>query len=392
MSERIGMEVSIAVAEAVGQCDVDVVAAYPITPQTHIVEHLSEMVADGHLDAEFVPVESEHSAMSACIGSSAAGARTFTSTCSQGYALMSELCYIASALRLPIVMAVANRAISAPINIWNDHSDLMYARDTGWIQIISENGQEAVDLSIVAFKIAEDHRVLLPVQVNLDGFTMSHVIEPLYIPSREEIKEYLPSYKPLLRLDPQKPVSFGPVGMPDIYTEARKAQDEALKSSKPVIQELFDQFAKQFGRQYKLVETYKTEDADTIIVAMGSIAQTAMTAIDCMREAGKKVGIARIRVFRPFPAKEVVEAVKKAKNLVLLDRVSSFAGGEVSGPVALEIKSALYDRKLTPKVGNFLVGLGGRDVTDQNFEEMVDRVASAKDGELPAYEFINVRE
>lgn len=392
MSKRIGIEVSIALADAVGLCDVDVVAAYPITPQTHIVEHLAELVAEGHLDAEFVPVESEHSAMSACIGSSAAGARTFTSTCSQGYALMSELCYIASALRLPIVMAVANRAISAPINIWNDHADLMYARDTGWIQLISENGQEAVDLSILAFRIAEDQRISLPVQVNLDGFTMSHVIEPLMMPDAAEVKEFLPPFKPVLRLDPAKPITIGPVGMPDVFTEARKAQDEALKSSKPPIQELFNLFAKQFGRQYKLVETYKTEDAETIIIALGSIAQTAMTAIDGMRARGNKVGIARIRVFRPFPAAELIDAVRGAKNLVLLDRVTSFAGGEISGPVALEIKSALFDKGLSPKVGNFLVGLGGRDVTQQNFEEMVERVTSAKNGDLPAYEFINVRE
>ena len=392
MSKPIGIEVSIAVAEAVGLCDVDVVAAYPITPQTHIVEHLSELVADGHLDADFVPVESEHSAMSACIGSSAAGARTFTSTCSQGYALMSELCYIASALRLPIVMAVANRALSAPINIWNDHADLMYARDTGWIQLIAENGQEAVDMSVLAFRIGEDKKVSLPVQVNLDGFTMSHVIEPIAIPDEKEVKKFLPPFKPVLRLDPANPVTFGPVGMPDVYTEARKAQDEALKAAKPVIQEIFNDFAKQFGRQYKLIETYKTEDADTIIVAIGSIAQTAMTAIDAMRAKGKKVGIARIRVFRPFPAAELFKAIKGAKNLVLLDRVSAFAGGEISGPVALEIKSVLFDNKHFPKVGNFLVGLGGRDVTGQNFEEMVERVASAKNGDLPAYEFINVRE
>lgn len=392
MSKLTGMEVSIAVAEAVGLCDVDVVAAYPITPQTHIVEHLSELVADGHLDAEFVPVESEHSAMSACIGSSAAGARTFTSTCSQGYALMSELCYIASALRLPIVMAVANRAISAPINIWNDHSDLMYARDTGWIQLISESGQEAIDLSIVSFRIAEDHRVLLPVQINLDGFTLSHFIEPMIIPDAAAVKKFLPAYKPLLRLDPENPATIGPVGMPDIYTEARKAQDENLKASKPVIAEIFKEFGKQFGREYKLVETYKTEDAETIIVSMGSISQTAMTAVDAMRVQGKKVGVARLRIFRPFPGAELFEAIKGAKNLVLLDRVTSFAGGEVSGPVALEIKSVLYDKKAYPKVGNFLVGLGGRDITIQNFEEMVERVASAKNGELPAYEFINVRE
>jgi pyruvate ferredoxin oxidoreductase alpha subunit len=392
MSKQIGIEVSLAVAEAVGLCDVDVVAAYPITPQTHIVEHLSELVADGHLDAEFVPVESEHSAMSACIGSSAAGARTFTSTCSQGYALMSELCYIASALRLPIVMAVANRAISAPINIWNDHSDLMYARDTGWIQLISENGQEAVDMSIAAFRIGEDKRVLLPVQVNLDGFTLSHFIEPLTMPEAADVKKFLPPFRPALRLDPANPVTIGPVGMPDVYTEARKAQDENLKASKAVISEVFNEFAKQFGRQYKLVESYKAEDAETIIVLMGSISQTAMTAVDMMREKGKKVGVVRLRVFRPFPAEELFAAIKGAKNLVLIDRVTSFAGGEISGPVALEIKSVLYDKRHYPKVGNFLAGLGGRDVTDQNFEEMVEKVASAKNGELPAYEIINVRE
>jgi len=392
MSKHVGMEVSIAAAEAAGLCDVDVVAAYPITPQTHIVEHLSEMVADGHLDAEFVPVESEHSAMSCCIGSSAAGARTFTSTCSQGYALMSELCYIAASLRLPIVMAVANRALSAPINIWNDHADLMYARDTGWIQLIGEFGQEVVDLMPIAFRIAEDKRVLLPVQVNLDGFTLSHVIEPFQMPTKAEIQKFLPPYVPQIQLNPSNPVTMGPVGMPDVYTEARKAQDEALKNSKPVIQEIFDEWGKQFGRKYKLIETYKSEDADTIIVTMGSIAQTAMTAVDHLRSQGKKVGLVRFRVFRPFPAKELFDAIKGAKNLVLLDRVSAFAGGEISGPVALEIKSVLYDRKHSPKVGNFLVGLGGRDVTVQNFEEMVERIAAAKDGELGAYEFINVRE
>ncbi len=206
------------------------------------------------------------------------------------------------------------------------------------------------------------------------------------------IKKFLPPYRPAMRLDPANPVTLGPVGMPDIYTEARKAQDEALKSTKPVIQEIFNDFAKQFGRQYKLIETYKTEDADTIIVAIGSIAQTAIGAIDKMRAKGKKVGIVRIRVYRPFPAAELLKAIKGAKNLVLLDRVSSFAGGEISGPVALEVKSVLFDNQLSPKTGNFLVGLGGRDVTEQNFEEMVDRVTSAKNGDLPAYEFINVRE
>lgn len=205
MAKLVGMEVSIAAAEAVALADVDVIAAYPITPQTHVVEHLSELVASGHLDAEFIPVESEHSAMSACIGSSAAGARVFTSTCAQGYALMSELCYIASALRLPIVMAVANRALSAPINIWNDHADLMYARDTGWIQLIAENGQEVVDLTIQAFRMGEDPNVMCPVQVNLDGFTLSHMIEPLTLPDKADVQKYLPPFKPKFRLDPAIP-------------------------------------------------------------------------------------------------------------------------------------------------------------------------------------------
>ncbi len=392
MSRRVGIEVSLAVAEAVGLCDVDVIAAYPITPQTHIVEHLSELVAEGHLDAEFIPVESEHSAMSACVGSSAAGARTFTSTSSQGYALMSEICYIASTLRLPIVMAVANRAISAPISIWNDHADLMYARDAGWIQLVSENGQEAVDLTFMAFRIAEDKRVSLPVQVNLDGFIMSHVIEPIFLPDAQEVKQFLPPFEPLLRLDPEKPITIGPVGMPDVYTEARKAHDEILKASKPIIGEVFDEFEKQFGRRYKIIETYKIEDAETVIVAMGSLSQTAATAIDAMRQRGVKVGMASIRLFRPFPAAELVEAIGKAKNLVLLDRATVFAGGEISGPVALEVKSALFDRGLSPKTANFLVGIGGRDVTGQNFEEMVERVVTAKKGDLPPYEFINVRE
>lgn len=390
MAKRIGVEVSIAAAEAAGLCDVDVVAAYPITPQTHIVEHLAEMVADGHLDAEFIPVESEHSAMSACIGSSAAGARTVTSTCSQGYALMSELCYIAASLRLPIVMAVANRALSAPINIWNDHADLMYARDTGWIQLIAENGQEVVDMMINAFRVGEDPRVMFPVQVNLDGFTLSHMIEPIVMPEKAEVQAFLPPYKPAIRLDPANPLSMGPVGMPDIYTEARKAQDEAFKQVKPVVAEVFKEFAAKFGREYKMVETYKTEDAETVIVMMGSISETAMSAVDHLRGQGKKVGIVRVRLFRPFPGEEIFEAIKGAKNVVVLDRVSAFAGGEISGPVALEVKSLLFDRGKTPNTWNFLVGLGGRDVTVQNFEEMVEKAAS---GRQPiAYEFINVRE
>ncbi|SMC23332.1 pyruvate ferredoxin oxidoreductase alpha subunit [Desulfacinum hydrothermale DSM 13146] len=391
MGKRVGMEVSIAAAEVVGLCDVDVIAAYPITPQTHIVEHLSELVADGHLDAEFIPVESEHSAMSTCVGSAAAGARTFTSTSSQGYALMAEICYIASSMRLPIVMAVANRALSAPINIWNDHADMMMARDTGWIQTVAENGQEVVDLILHAFRVAEDHRVLLPVMVNLDGFTLSHMIEPIILPDKEEVDRYLPPYKPKLRLDPQNPMTFGPVGMPEVYTEAKKAQDEAVKESKAVIVEAWQEFEKQFGRSYKPVETYKAEDAETLLLTMGSISETAMTAVDKMRADGQKVGLAHLRLWRPFPAEELVDAVKGAKALAVVDRALSLSGG--CGPVCVEVKSTLFDRGLSPYVQNFLAGLGGRDVTVEDFETMVAKVGDGLAKGLPmGYEIVNARE
>lgn len=391
MAKRVGMEVSIAAAEAVALADVDVIAAYPITPQTHVVEHLAELVASGHLDAEFIPVESEHSAMSTCVGSSAAGARTFTSTSSQGYALMSEICYIAASLRLPIVMVTANRALSGPINIWNDHADLMMARDTGWIQTIAENGQEVLDLIFHAFKVAEDHRVLLPVMVNMDGFILSHMIEPMILLDKEEVDSYLPPFKPALRLDPKNPLTIGPVGMPDVYTEAKKAHDEAIKDSKAVVVEAWKEFGDRFGRYYNPVETYKTEDAEYMLVTMGSISETAMTAVDAMREAGKKVGLVRIRLWRPFPVEELFEAVKGAKALAVIDRAMTL--NAVGGAVCGEIKTVLYDRGVHPYVKNFVAGLGGRDVTVQNFDEMIDDLAAgASNGAPMGYEIINVKE
>lgn len=392
MGKRIGIEVSLAVSEAAKLANVDVISAYPITPQTHIVEHLSELVADGHLDAEFIPVESEHSAMSACIGASAAGARTFTSTCAQGLALMLEICYIAAALRLPIVMAMANRSLSGPISIWNDHGDLMMARDSGWIQIVAENGQEAFDLTIQAFRIAEDHRVLLPVIVNLDGFTLSHVIEPMEMLSQEEVDKYLPAYKPKMWLDLKNPITMGAVGIPDVYTEAKKAQDEALKGAKPVVIEAWNEFAKLFGRKYQPVEIYKTEGADTLLVTMGSTSETAMTAVDAMRAAGRKVGIVRIRLYRPFPKEEFLAAIKGAKQLAVMDRALAMSGME-TGPLATEIKAVLYDQAQKPYVWNFIAGLAGRDITVENFTEMADGVEAAAADKLPqGATWTNVRE
>jgi len=391
MAKRVGIEVSIAVSEAVKLANVDVVAAYPITPQTHIVEHLAELVADGHLDAEFIPVESEHSAMSTCCGSSAAGARTYTATSSQGQALMLEICYIAAALRLPIVMTVANRSLSGPISIWNDHSDMMMSRDTGWIQTVAENGQEAFDLTLHAFRVAEDSRVLLPVIINLDGFTLTHVIEPIEILDQKEVDRYLPPYQPQMRLDPDDPVTIGPVGMPEVYTEAKKAQDEAIKSSKPVIIEAWQEFGDLFGRYYKPVETYRTDGAATLLVTMGSLSETAMTAVDHMRAKGKDVGLVRIRLFRPFPFEEFLAAVEGAKQIAVMDRALCLNGA--GGPLAIEVKAALYDEPERPYIWNYVAGLAGRDVTIENFVEMADGVeAAAADGLRGHYTMINVRE
>jgi pyruvate ferredoxin oxidoreductase alpha subunit len=373
-AKRIGMEVSLAVSEAVKLAKTDVIAAYPITPQTHIVEHLSELVADGSLDAAYIPVESEHSAMSSSIGASAAGARTFTATSSQGLALMNEMIFIAPVLRTPIVLAIANRALSAPINIWNDHSDIMSVRDAGWISVFAENGQESLDLTLVAFRVAEDPAVSLPVNVNLDGFTLSHFIEPILIPEQAEVDKFLPPFKPSVQLDIKNPISIGLLGPPESYTEARKATDDALLASKAVVLKAFDEFEKIFGRKYNLVETYKTEDAETVIVVMGSIAETCMTAVDEMRAAGAKVGLVRLRLWRPFPGEELLAALAGAKNVAVIDRAMIL--GSPSGPVGLEVKSLLYGSKLRPKASNWILGLGGRDVTRDDFKYIFERAAS----------------
>jgi pyruvate ferredoxin oxidoreductase alpha subunit len=391
MAKRKGMEVSIAVSEAVKLANVDVVSAYPITPQTHIVEHLSELVADGELKAAFIPVESEHSALSAAVGAAAAGARAYTATSSQGLALMHEIMFIVSSIRMPMVMTVVNRTLSAPINIWNDLSDIMAERDTGWIQLFGINGQEAVDLTLQAFKIAEDPRVLLPVAVNLDGFILSHVIEPVEMPDQETVDRFLPVYKPTLRLDPDQPVSIGAFGSPDVYMEAKKQLEEALIGSQKVIAEVWKEFGKIFGRTYKPIESYKTKDAETLLVTMGSITETAMTAVDALREKGEKVGLIHIRLWRPFPFKEFYQAIKEAKVLAVVDR--ALTPGGMGGPVGIEVKSALYGRENRPYVAAFVAGLGGRDLTVEVFTEMVEQANSyAKTNKEMLYEMIGVRE
>ena len=391
MAERVGIEVSIAVAEAAKLANVDVVAAYPITPQTHIVEHLAELVADGDLDAAYIPVESEHSAMSACLGASAAGARTFTATAGQGLELMHEVLYVASAMQLPVVMAVTNRALSAPLSVWGDHSDVMAVRDTGWIQIFVENGQEAVDNVLCGFRIAEDPRVLLPVMVHLDGFYLSHMIEPLVFPEQSEVDQFIPPYKHPLPLDPDKPVTMGAFGPPVVYSETKKAQEVHLRAAKGVILECWKEFGRRFGRYYSPVESYHTEGAKVLLLTMGSFSETAMTAIDKMRGEGRGVGLIRLRLWRPFPFAELRQAVKGAEVLIVLDRALSFGGP--GGPVCSEVRSALYNEDKKPKVISFVGGLGGRDITAAGFEEIINRgIEISRKGSEQEFEMFGVRE
>ncbi len=391
MAKRVGIEVSMAVAEAAKLANVDVIAAYPITPQTHIVEHLAELVADGELDAAYIPVESEHSAMSACVGASAAGARTFTATAGQGLELMHEVLYIASSMRLPVVMAVANRALSAPLSVWGDHSDAMAVRDTGWIQIFAENGQGALDNVRCGFRIAEDHNVLLPVMVHLDGFHLTHMIEPIIIPEQNEVDRFLPQHQYPLPLDPAKPVSMGTFAPPVIYTETKKAQEVNLRAAKEAVIKHWNDFANFFGRQYQPVECYQSKKAKALLLTLGSFSETAMAAIDKMREEGKDVGLIRLRLWRPFPFEEIRQAVKDAEVLIVLDRALSFGGP--GGPVCSEVRSALYNEKRKPKVISFVGGLGGRDISVAGFEEIVSRgIEIARSGSEHEFEMFGVRE
>jgi pyruvate ferredoxin oxidoreductase alpha subunit len=389
MAKRVGMEVALAVAEAVGQCNIDMAAVYPITPQSHIGEHLSDLVADGKIDAEFVTVESEHSAISAIIGASGTGARVYTATSSQGLMLMHEILPIASAMRLPLVMGIANRAVSGPLNILNDHSDIMPQRDSGWISIFVENGQEAIDVSIQAFKIAEHKDVNLPVCVNIDGFQLTHMVEPVEFPEQELVDKFLPVRVPFASLHPSNPVTMGAFAMSDFFTEILKAKDEALKSSKKIILEVWAEWAKMFGRTYKPVETYKADGAEILLLTMGSMGETAEIAIDELRAKGMAVGLVKLRLWRPFPFAEIRAELKKAKKVLVTDRAVSFGGP--GGPVCSEIKAALYNEAERPTIYSYIIGLGGRDVTVADFVSMIDKVNSG-DANTDTYEFLGVRE
>lgn len=361
-------EGSHAVAEAVRLCRPQVVSAYPITPQTHIVEDLAAFVADGKLDAEYITVENEFSALSACIGASAAGSRTYSATTSQGLALMFEVCFNVAGMRLPIVMSIANRAMGAPLSIWNDMQDSISLRDAGWLQLYAEDNQEATDLHFIAYKVAEDPAVQLPAFVCFDGFILSHTYEPIDMISQEQVDRFLPKFSPAEKLDAKDPISFGMYATPEYYLEFRYEMDQAQKRAKNVIARVGKEFGTMFGRDYSaLIEGYMLEDAETAIVAMGSICGTTKDAVDEMRAAGKKVGLLKIRVFRPFPSEEIAKALSHVKRVAVLDKNISL--GARGGATAIEIRDAMYGSTIPVK--GFVLGLGGRDVRKKDIQEIV---------------------
>ncbi|MCS7097250.1 MAG: pyruvate ferredoxin oxidoreductase [Candidatus Methanomethylicia archaeon] len=395
----MGLNGNEAIAYAVKQCNVDVVSAYPITPQTIIVEKFSEFVADGEVKCAFVPVESEHSALSVCIGAAALGARTFTATSSQGLALMWELMYIASGLRLPIVMAVVNRALSAPINIHCDHSDSMGCRDSSWIQIYCEDAQEAYDTTIQAFRIAEHEFVQLPVMITIDGFTISHTMQNVNLLRDDDVKSFVDVRKPInieipnrgklpMILDPENPLTFGSLDLYDYYFEHKLQQHEAIKNADKVVKEVHDEYFKISGRRYGdgLIDAYGLEDAEDVIIVLGSTAGTVRYVTKKLRHEGKKVGMLRIRTFRPFPIKELTELLKNVKNVGVMDR-SGFYGG-VGGPVFVETIAAFYNLKRQPKFVNYIYGLGGRDTPPKIIEKVFEELPTTEWGEV---RFLGVR-
>lgn len=352
-----------AVAEAMRQIEPDVVSAYPITPQTSIVEAFSEMVANGKVHTEMINVESEHSAMSSCIGAAAAGARVMTATSSQGLALMWELLYVASGLRLPIIMPNVNRSLSAPINIHCDHSDSMGARDAGWMQMFCENVQESYDNTIQAVRIAENKKILLPIMINLDGFIISHRVERVEYCEDEEIRSFVGSFNPdHYLLDPDHPVSIGNFDtLGGYYYEFKRAQEEAMCNALHVIEEVGREFGDKFGRYYGLFEEHFLEDARVALVAAGSAAGTTAHVVREMREKGLPVGLLKLRVFRPFPAKALQKALAHVPVIGVMDRSLMFAG-EQGGPIFSEMRSAFYDLENRPRIFELVYGLGGRDL------------------------------
>lgn len=382
-----------AVAYAIRQVNPDVMPAFPITPSTEIPQMVSTYIANGEMETEFIPVESEHSAMSATIGSEAAGARSLTATSSAGLALMWEELLLAASNRMPCALALVNRTLSGPININCDHSDGMGARDTGWIQIYAENNQEVYDNFIQAYPIAEDPRVHLPIMICQDGFITSHAVENIELLEDKIVKDFVGEYQPEeYLLNPGKPIAVGPYSVSNYAMEAKKNQAIAMENSKEVILEVAKKFAAAAGREYGLFEEYRTEDADYIILIIGSAAGTAKEAVDELREQGKKVGVLKLRVFRPFPAKEIAEALKNCKAVAILDRCESYNGN--GGPLGGEVNSALFMNKVMIETVNYIYGLAGRDFTVSDatrvFTDLEEMIGNGK--EIEQYQYIRLRQ
>ena len=392
MARIVAVTGNEAVAEALRQTNPDVCAAYPITPATDLMQRFASFVANGQVDTELILVESEHSAMSACIGAAAGGGRVATATSSQGLALMWEMLYIAAGTRLPIIMPVVNRSLSAPLNIHGDHSDAMGARDSGWIQLWSENVQEAYDNTIQAFKIGEHMDIRLPVMVCLDGFIISHSIERTEYLEDIEVKNFVGEYKtlnPLLDID--NPKSFGPLILPDLFHEYKRAQHEVTTKVKDVVLDIAKEFEKISGRKYGLFETYRLEDAEIALVILNSAAGTSKDVVDEFRDRGIKAGLLKPRLFRPFPYEEVADALKHLKAICVMDRADSSGG---YGPVFLEVSSALYHVKKRPRMINKIYGLGGRDYLPQHAEQVLEELVeiTKTDNVRIIKEYIGVRE
>ena len=382
MSIRERLSGNEATAIAMRQINPDVVAAFPITPSTEIPQYFSTFVANGDVDTEFVAVESEHSAMSATIGAEAAGARAMTATSANGLSLMWEMIYIASSLRLPIVMALVNRAVSGPLNIHNDHSDAMGVRDAGWIMLFSENNQEAYDNMLMAHRIAEHKDVLLPLMVCQDGFITSHSIENIQLENDEDVKKFVGQYKPehyLLNRD--EPIAVGPLDLQAYLFEHKAQQAEAMKKAKEVIKEVSKEFAEWTGRKYEFFEKYKLDDAEIAIVCMNSTAGTTKAVVDRLREQGVKAGLLKIRMYRPFPAEEVAEVLSHLKAVAVLDKADSL--NAAGGALFEDVTSAMYVNKKQVPMVNYVYGIGGRDTTEKQLESVyTDLSKIAKTGEI----------
>lgn len=377
---------------AMKQINPDVVAAFPITPSTEIPQYFSTFVSNGTVDTEFVAVESEHSAMSACVGAEAAGARAMTATSANGLSYMWEMIYIASSLRLPIVMSLVNRAVSGPLNIHNDHSDAMGVRDAGWIMLFSENNQEAYDNLIMAHRIAENKDVLLPLMVCQDGFITSHSIENIELIEDDKVKEFVGTYKPEhYLLNDKEPIAVGPLDVQSYLFEHKYQQAEAMRNAKKVILEVAKDFEKMTGRKYSFFEEYRMDDAEIAVVCMNSTAGTTKTVVDELREKGIKAGMVKVRVFRPFPAEEIAEALGNLKAVAIMDKADSL--NAMGGALYEDVISSMYTAKKQVPAVSYVYGIGGRDTTSNNIHEVFDYLAQvAKTGEIDnPYRYVGLR-